>query len=378
METMQTANNQTAPRIIISGGGTGGHIFPAIAIANALKAAYPDAEILFVGAEGKMEMEKVPVAGYHIVGLPVVGLQRTFSLKNLLLPFKLMKSIRKASIIISDFRPDVVVGVGGYASGPVLWSAQQKHIPTLIQEQNSYAGLTNKILGKRAKCICTAYQGMERFFAKDKIVLTGNPIRQDLFHLDELRTEALKFFGLDPAKKTILLLGGSLGARTMNESAAASLQALQAADVQMIWQTGKFYFEQARQQQAATNNDQIKVHAFIYRMDYAFAAADMVVSRAGAGTVSELCVVGKPAILVPSPNVSEDHQTKNAMALVNQQAAIMVSDHEAKNTLFNQALSLLHDQSSQQHLRNNIRQLALPDAAKTIAKIIVGLVKKKQ
>lgn len=364
-------------KIIISGGGTGGHIYPAVSIANALRKADSEVDILFVGAEGKMEMEKVPAAGYPIVGLPVAGLQRRLTLKNFLLPFKVLKSLRKASAVIKNFKPNVVVGVGGYASGPVLWVAGRKGIPTLIQEQNSYAGVTNKLLAKRAKLICVAYEGMERFFPKTKLLLTGNPIRQDLFNLNEIRNEAQTFFNLNPSKKTILLLGGSLGARTINESVLAAIDLLKSTNVQLIWQTGKFYFDKARAEwERQGKPDNIKVYDFIYKMDYAFAAADVIVSRAGAGTISELCMVAKPCILVPSPNVSEDHQTKNAMALVNKQAALLVTDADAREHLVLQALQLLANGEQMQNLGANIATLAMPDAADRIAAEILKLAKR--
>ena len=331
-------------KVIISGGGTGGHIYPAISIANALKKADSNIEILFVGAEGKMEMEKVPAAGYDIIGLPVSGIQRRLTLKNLAVPFKLIKCINRANAIIKSFKPNVAVGVGGYASGPLLRQAANKGIPTVLQEQNSYAGLTNKLLAKKAKVICVAYEGMERFFPKEKIIVTGNPIRQDLYDLESIHVEAKEFFKLNPLKKTVLLLGGSLGARTMNESVLAAMDLLKSAGVQLIWQTGKYYYQKALDEWSKYNNDDIKVYDFIYRMDYAYAAADVVISRAGAGTISELCMVGKPCILVPSPNVSEDHQTKNAMALVNKQAALLVHDVEARQRLITRTLELLIDE----------------------------------
>ncbi len=358
-------------KVIISGGGTGGHIFPAVSIANALKERCPEADILFVGAEGRMEMEKVPAAGYRIVGLPVAGLQRRLTAKNLLLPLKIWKSIRKASAIIDEFKPDVVVGVGGYASGPVLWSAQRKGIPTVIQEQNSYAGMTNKILAKKAKKICVAYDGMERFFPAGNIVFTGNPVRQDLRRDDgSLRAEAAAFFGLDPAKKTVLVVGGSLGARTLNQAMTQALPQLNNEAVQWIWQTGKAYFNTAT---ALPKNDIVKVYDFIYRMDYAFAAADVVVSRAGAGTISELCIVAKPCIFVPSPNVSEDHQTKNAQALVNKQSAVMVSDAEAPQQLIDKALQLVNNNAQLTSLRTNMSALAKPNAANDIVEELLKL-----
>ncbi|GHU95600.1 UDP-N-acetylglucosamine--N-acetylmuramyl-(pentapeptide) pyrophosphoryl-undecaprenol N-acetylglucosamine transferase [Bacteroidia bacterium] len=361
--------------IIISGGGTGGHIFPAISIARALQDAGKSIQILFVGAEGRMEMEKVPAAGYAIKGLPIAGIQRNALWKNVKLPFKILRSLNKASKIISDFKPDAVVGVGGYASAPVLWVAQNKGIPTLIQEQNSYAGLSNKLLARRAKKICVAYEGMERFFKKRKIIFTGNPVRQDLQNVGNLRSQALAHFGLDANKKTIVILGGSLGARTLNQSVLAHWQKIVATkQIQVIWQVGKLYEKLIAEQLKNKSIDNIHIVSFIQRMDYAFAAADLVISRAGAGTISELCVVGKPCILVPSPNVSEDHQTKNAMALVQKQAAVMVTDTAAPATLIHTALHLLQDSERLQGLAKNIAALALPDAAKEIAQKVLQLI----
>ena len=358
-------------RVIISGGGTGGHIFPAIAIADALREIEPSTEILFVGAEGKMEMEKVPAAGYRIEGLPVAGLQRRLSLKNLAVPFKLAKSIGRAGAILRQFKPDVVAGVGGYASAPVLWKARQMGIPSLIQEQNSYAGLTNKILGRRASVICTAYEGMERFFPADKIILTGNPVRKDLQTVGKLRAEAIDFFKLDPSKQTLLVIGGSLGARTLNESVDNGLCAVNAAGVQLIWQTGRFYFDRARQ--ASAGFDNVRTTDFIQRMDYAYAAADLIVSRAGAGTISELCLVGKPAILVPSPNVAEDHQTKNAEALAHKGAVMMITDSRARTLLIAEALNVINNETTKTCMSGHLLKFALPNAAETIAREIVGL-----
>lgn len=358
-------------KVIISGGGTGGHIFPAIAIANALTRLITDVEILFVGAEGKMEMEKVPAAGYRIEGLPIEGLLRRLTLKNLSLPFKLIKCLNKAKGIIRRFKPDAVVGVGGYASAPVLWKAQRMGIPTLIQEQNSYAGLANRILAKRASCVCTAYDGMERFFPSDKILLTGNPVRGDLLNVGSLRKEAAAFFGINPAQQTLLVTGGSLGARTLNESVEAGLAALNNAEVQLVWQTGKHFFERACNAAAGYNN--IKVFEFIRRMDYAFAVADTIVSRAGAGTVSELCIVSKPVILVPSPNVAEDHQTVNAETLVRRHAALMIADAEARRILIPEALRLLNNEDIREVLSANISRYAMPYAAETIAREIIKL-----
>lgn len=361
-------------KIIISGGGTGGHIYPAVSIANALRKKVENIEILFVGAEGRMEMEKVPAAGYKIIGLPVVGLQRRLTWKNLMLPFKLHKSLKLAGKIIKDFKPDVVVGVGGYASGPVLRKASSLKVPTLIQEQNSYAGITNKLLAKKARKICVAYEGMERFFPKDKIILTGNPVRQDLSNIDTLKSEALKFFELDATRRTILVLGGSLGARTLNESITEGFDKIEDSEYQLLWQTGKNYGETAKQLVIDKIGKNIKAHDFIYRMDYAYAAADVVISRAGAGTISELCVVGKPSILVPSPNVSEDHQTKNAQALTSKNAALMVTDSKAKTELIDAAFSLLENKEQLAELSQNISGLAMPNAANIIADEVLRLV----
>ncbi|MDR2562491.1 MAG: undecaprenyldiphospho-muramoylpentapeptide beta-N-acetylglucosaminyltransferase [Prevotellaceae bacterium] len=361
-------------RVIISGGGTGGHVFPAIAIADALREIEPKIEILFVGAEGKMEMEKVPAAGYRIEGLPVAGLQRRLTLKNLSVPFKLAKSLNRAGKILRQFKPDVVAGVGGYASAPVLWKARRMGIPSLIQEQNSYAGLTNKILGRGASVICTAYEGMERFFPADRIILTGNPVRRGLQNVGELRSEAAEFFGFDPRKQTLLVVGGSLGARTLNESVENGLSEVEKAGVQLLWQTGRHYFDRA--QQATKKYGDAKARDFIQRMDYAFALADVIVSRAGAGTISELCLVGKPAILVPSPNVAEDHQTKNAEALTRRNAAMMVADNKARNQLVPEALKLLNDKVAKKTLSKNIIKYAKPAAATTIAREIIKLASK--
>ena len=365
---------QKNKNIIISGGGTGGHIFPAISIANAIKKIEPDANILFVGALGKIEMEKVPAAGYEIIGLPIAGLQRRLTLKNISFIFKLISSLRKSKKIIKEFKPDVVVGVGGYASGPVLYKANKMKIPTLIQEQNSYAGITNKLLAKKAKKICVAYEGMEKYFPKDKIILTGNPVRQDLLDKIGSKTEALKHFELDSEKKTILVVGGSLGARTINQSVIGDFEKLGKSEFQMLWQTGKYYFEDAKKVASETNYKNIKVLDFITRMDMAYAAADIIISRAGAGTISELCLVGKPVILVPSPNVAEDHQTMNAMALVNKGAAIMIKDSEAREKLIDTTLELINDEREIKELSENIKGMALRDSAKIIAEEVLKLV----
>ena len=363
-------------RVIVSGGGTGGHIYPAVAVAEALRRRFgEEVEILFVGAEGKMEMEKVPALGYRIVGLPVAGLQRRFDLKNLAVPFKVLKSIRKARRTIRDFGADVVVGFGGYASGPVLWAAQRMGIPTVIQEQNSYAGVTNKLLAKKACKICVAYEGMEKFFPADRIVVTGNPVRQDLEEALDKREEALRFFGLSPDKKTILVVGGSLGARTINRSIQGDLDKLFASDVdvQVIWQTGRYYHEEALKHLKAYRGMPVWCSDFITRMDYAYAAADLIISRAGASSISELCLLKKPVILVPSPNVAEDHQTKNALALVDKQAAIYVKDSEAEAKLMDVALKTVADDQKLKELSDNIAKLALPDSARIIAQEVIKL-----
>lgn len=368
---------KTNPRIIISGGGTGGHIFPALSIANSLKELCPDAEILFVGAEGKMEMERVPAAGYKIIGLPVAGLQRSLSAKNLALPTKVIKSIRKAGEIIRDFKPDVAVGVGGYASAPLLWSASHKGIPCLIQEQNSYAGLTNKILAKRAKCICTAYEGMERFFPADRIILTGNPIRKEIAPATAAeREEGYRFYGLDPHKKTLFVVGGSLGCGTLNRVMRDWVEHRAAgADYQVIWQCGKGYKAGVDAFMEGRSVPNLFYTDFIKRMDLAYAVADLLVSRAGAGTISELCVAGKATIFVPSPNVAEDHQTHNAMALVEKNAAMMVRDAEADAKLLDTVEGLIDDEARLADLETNILKLARKDASEVIAKEVLKLIK---
>ncbi|WP_087149453.1 undecaprenyldiphospho-muramoylpentapeptide beta-N-acetylglucosaminyltransferase [Algoriphagus resistens] len=367
-------NEQRTYRILISGGGTGGHIYPAIAIANAWKEKHPFSEILFVGALGKMEMQKVPEAGYKIKGLPVAGLQRSLTIENLKFPFKLLKSLTQASQIIKDFNPDAVVGVGGYASGPVLYAAQVKGIPTLVQEQNSYAGLTNKILAKRAKKICVAYPEMDRFFPTDRIAYTGNPVRKDILDLSGKREKALAHFGLDPAKKTLLVLGGSLGARTLNQAVLADMQKLDNEGYQVLWQCGKFYFQEMKSRLADSGLKKIHLHEFIREMDLAYAAADVIVSRAGALSVSELSLVGKPVIFIPSPNVAEDHQTKNAMAYVSHEAALLVKDSEAVGALEQQVTKLMKDAKLSGELGRNIRNMAKPDAADAIVKEIEQLI----
>lgn len=373
------------PHIIISGGGTGGHIFPAVSIANAIKELRPGAEILFVGAEGRMEMQRVPDAGYKIIGLPVAGFDRKHLWKNFAVLVKLARSQWKARKIIKDFKPLVAVGVGGYASGPTLKTAGMMGIPTLIQEQNSYAGVTNKLLAQKACKICVAYEGMEKFFPADKIIMTGNPVRQNLFGHSITRQEAADLFGLDPAKKTILILGGSLGARTINQTLTAALETMRAhPDIQFIWQTGKIYIEQVKQAIVAFTGEAVRhphitaipnlyVTDFIKDMAKAYTLADLVISRAGAGSISEFCLLHKPVILVPSPNVAEDHQTKNALALVNKDAALYVKDAEAMEKLIPTALETVADDNRLQALSSNIARLALPDSARRIAEEVLKL-----
>ena len=364
---------ESGKRIIISGGGTGGHIFPAIAIANALRKLDPATEILFVGATGRMEMEKVPAAGYKIIGLDIQGIQRGSIIKNLQFPVKLLKSVRKALQIIKDFKPDAAVGVGGYASGPLLYAASVKGIPYLIQEQNSYAGITNKWLGKKAQKICVAYDGMDKFFPADKIIKTGNPIRKDSVEIAGKHMQALELLKLSPHKKTILVTGGSLGARTLNNSILAGLDKIIAADVQLIWQTGKFYYKSIIEKLGENYNPAIRIMEFVNRMDLAYAAADVIISRAGAGTIAELCVVKKAVILVPSPNVAEDHQTKNALALLHDNAAVFIPDRDAEVKLVDKALELLNDKSKLKILSDNIGKLAMPDADEVIAKEVMKI-----
>ncbi|MDD4922502.1 MAG: undecaprenyldiphospho-muramoylpentapeptide beta-N-acetylglucosaminyltransferase [Bacteroidales bacterium] len=363
-------------RIIVSGGGTGGHIFPAISIANALKAQCPDAKILFVGAEGRMEMERVPAAGYEIVGLPIRGFDRSHLLNNIKTLYMVLKSMVKARRIIKDFKPIVAVGVGGYASGPLLRAAAALGVPTVIQEQNSYAGVTNKLLAAKAAKICVAYPNMERFFPKDKILLTGNPVRQDLLEGENLKQKGQEFYKLDPNRKTLLIVGGSLGARTINESVMGALDELEAVeDVQVIWQTGKYYYQQILERLKGRELHHVQVHEFVNQMNYAYAAADLIISRAGASSISELCLLQKAVILVPSPNVAEDHQTKNALALVNEDAAVMIRDQDARKELMKKALELIHQQESLNHLSKNIFGLAQQNSAGRIADEILKLIK---
>ena len=366
-------------KAIISGGGTGGHIFPAIAIANAIKKRWPEAEILFIGAKGRMEMEKVPAAGYKIEALPIAGLQRSLKPKalwqNLQLPFKVLRSQTKVRRIIRRFHPDIVVGVGGYASQPTLECASRMGLPTLLQEQNSYPGLTNKTLAKRARKICVAYEGLERFFPKEKIVLTGNPVREAIEKSQVSREEGLEAFGLNPERRTILSVGGSLGARSINNMILAHLNQFKEKDIQILWQTGRWQYDEAVQAvEKAGVGEWVKVHQFIQRMDQAYAAADVVISRAGAIAISELCLVGKPSVLIPSPNVAEDHQTKNAMALVTKGAAMMVRDDACKEKGLSVVFDLLGSHTKQEQMSAAIRKMGRPEAADRIAEEIEKIV----
>ncbi|MCQ2246277.1 MAG: undecaprenyldiphospho-muramoylpentapeptide beta-N-acetylglucosaminyltransferase [Bacteroidaceae bacterium] len=361
-------------RIIISGGGTGGHIFPAVSIANAIRQQHPEAKILFVGAEGRMEMQRVPAAGYEIKGLPVAGFDRKRLWRNISVLIKLFKSQKLAKKIIKDFKPMAAVGVGGYASGPTLKMAQKMGIPTLLQEQNSYAGVTNKLLAKKAKKICVAYDGMERFFPAESIIKTGNPVRQGLLDSKVTREEGIQSFGLDPNKKTILLIGGSLGARTINESVLNHLDLIRTSGAQFIWQTGKYYSEEIKNRLKDEQNlEMLHVTDFISDMDKAYAAADLVISRAGAGSISEFCLLKKPVILVPSPNVAEDHQTKNALALVEKDAALYVKDAEAKDTLLQLAVNTVSQAEKLISLGRNIEKLAYNNSANIIAEEVYKL-----
>lgn len=363
-------------RVIISGGGTGGHIFPAISIANALKAIDDKTELLFVGAVGKMEMQKVPEAGYKIIGLDIQGIKRKAIVENFLLPWKLLKSIVRSLSIIREFKPDVVVGVGGYASGPLLLAARIKRVPYLIQEQNSYAGITNKWLAGGAAKICVAFEGMEKYFPAKKIMLTGNPVRKDLLDIQHKRDEAFEHFHLNKEIPTVLVVGGSLGAKSLCDGMLFKIDRIIEADFQIIWQTGKAYFERTNKVIKRIVTKRIKVMQFVQRMDLAYAAADLVVSRAGAGTISELCLVKKPVILIPSPNVAEDHQTKNAMALVKKHAAIIVKDDVARTELADIVMDLLKNEEKRNFLANNIAGLAMHNSAETIAKEVIKLSEK--
>ncbi len=356
-------------RIIIGGGGTGGHVFPAIAIAGALREVMPESVILFVGAEGRIEMEKVPEAGFDITGLPVAGFHRKKLWKNVMFFPKLFRSVLKSARIISEFRPDLAVGVGGYASGPILRAAAKRNIPVMIQEQNSYAGVTNRLLARKAKQIFVAYDGMERYFPAEKIVFTGNPVRPGILGCRGKREEGLKFFGLDGRRKTVLVIGGSLGARTINRSLEKNMGDF-GKDVQVIWQTGKIYFDEVKEMIGTGGAENILIRPFIREMDLAYAVADVIISRAGAGTISELAVAGKPVILVPSPNVAEDHQTKNALALVHKKAALHVPDDQAESMLVDECNRLLADKNMMAELSENILKLAVPNAAARIAEEI--------
>jgi UDP-N-acetylglucosamine--N-acetylmuramyl-(pentapeptide) pyrophosphoryl-undecaprenol N-acetylglucosamine transferase len=358
-------------KFILSGGGTGGHIYPAIAIANELKSRFPNADILFVGAQDKMEMQKVPQAGYPIQGLWIAGLQRRLTLDNALFPVKLVSSLLKSRQIIKQFKPDVVIGTGGFASGPLLQMANNAGIPTVIQEQNSFPGITNKLLSKKANAICVAYENLERFFPKEKIVLTGNPVRQDLIAIDDKRAEGQAHFKLDPNKKTILILGGSLGARRINQLIEKELKFFASQDVQLLWQCGKLYFEEYQKY----NSKNVQVMAFIERMDLVYAAADIVISRAGASSVSELCIVGKPVIFIPSPNVAEDHQTKNAKSVADKNGAILIRESELDAAFESTFSDLIANESKQLELSQHIKKLALPNATKAIVEEIQKLIK---
>ncbi|WP_276133652.1 undecaprenyldiphospho-muramoylpentapeptide beta-N-acetylglucosaminyltransferase [Polluticoccus soli] len=359
-------------RVIIAGGGTGGHIFPAVAIAHALQRLQPDTELLFVGALGKMEMEKVPQEGFKIVGLDIAGFNRSNMLKNLMLPFKIFKSHLKAKSIIKEFQPNAVVGVGGFASFPMLNAAQSMGVPTLVQEQNSYAGKSNKILGKKAKAVCVAYEHMEKFFPADKLILAGNPVRKVISGSTVSRSEGQAFFKLDPNRKTILIVGGSLGAKSINEAIDAGLADLTKGDVQLVWQTGKPYFEQAKKA-AEPYGDKVRVFEFIRDMDKAYAAADMIVSRAGALAIAEMCIAAKPVIFVPYPYAAEDHQTSNAMALVEHNAAQMVKDNETKTELVKKIKALLHNASMQEIMQQSLKKMAIKDADERIAAKIIEI-----
>ncbi|MCX7546857.1 undecaprenyldiphospho-muramoylpentapeptide beta-N-acetylglucosaminyltransferase [Xanthomarina sp. F1114] len=365
-------NNKTY-KIILSGGGTGGHIYPAIAIANELKQRFPDAEFLFVGAKDRMEMDKVPQAGYKIEGLWISGIQRELTLKNLSFPFKLISSLFKARKIINRFKPNVVIGTGGFASGPLLQVANSKGIPSLIQEQNSFPGITNKLLSKNADKICVAYDGLERFFPESKIIKTGNPVRQDLLNIDSKREKALEYFELSKEKKTLVVLGGSLGARRINELIEKELDFILIHNMQIIWQCGKLYYDQYK---IYDNTRNIQVHDFLNNMDLVYAAADVIVSRAGASSVSELCIVGKPVIFIPSPNVAEDHQTKNAMALVNEKAAMVINEADLDVDFENGFSQLMASPEKQELLSKNIKKLALVDATKHIVDEVEKLLNK--
>lgn len=363
-------------KIIISGGGTGGHIFPALAIAGELKSRFPETEILFVGATGRMEMEKVPAAGFSIIGLPVMGMPRKPGMNTIRFMIRLMQSMIQARRIVKKFKPDLAIGVGGYASGPLLRAATARNVPALIQEQNSYAGVTNKLLSRKVQRICVAYEGMERFFPSEKIVLTGNPVRKNLLINDATREEALLHFGMAGAKRVVLITGGSLGARSINNAVLRNLDLIRNSDIQFIWQTGSIYYDEMVAKTAANKPDNLHIHKFLDRMELAYTAADLVISRAGAGTISELCLTGKPAILVPSPNVAEDHQTRNAMALADRQAAVMIRDNEIDERLIRETIALAADNHLLKSMADNIKKMALPEATAQIVDEALKLVRK--
>ncbi len=365
---------KNSPKIIISGGGTGGHVFPAIAIANAIREIAPDSDILFVGAEGKIEMQKVPAAGYKIIGLPVAGFQRKLSLKNFVVIFKLVKSLLKAKKIIKDFNPQLAIGVGGYASGPVLKSAERRGITTLLQEQNSYAGVTNKLLAKKASIICVAYSGLGKYFPEDKIILTGNPVRKNIIDNKTTALQGKERFGFSVDDKVVLVLGGSLGARTLNESILKNLDNISDSNVKYIWQSGPYYYKAMHEKLEESGARNVQLFDFISEMDMVYAAADVIISRAGAGTISELCLLGKPVILVPSPNVAEDHQTKNAKALEDKGAALLIKDSDAREILYEKTISLIDDLDRRNSMSEAILKLAIPDSAERIAREALKLI----
>jgi UDP-N-acetylglucosamine--N-acetylmuramyl-(pentapeptide) pyrophosphoryl-undecaprenol N-acetylglucosamine transferase len=365
-------------KVIVSGGGTGGHIFPAVSIANELRDRFPETEILFVGALGKMEMERVPAAGYQIVGLPVMGFPRKPSFKMITFFKMLYQSMRLANKIIADFKPDVAIGVGGFASGPVLKAAVKKRVPAVLQEQNSYAGVTNKLLASKVNKICVAYPHMERYFPAEKIILTGNPIRKNLIDVIVNKEEAQNYFRLDGKKPVVLIVGGSLGARTLNESVMANLELIRTSEAHIIWQTGGYYYKEMLERLGSNCPENLQPMEFVSRMDLAYAVADVVISRAGAGTISELCLLSKPSVLVPSPNVAEDHQTKNAMALVENQAALLIKDADSKRDLLTETFKLLDDKPRLKSLSENIQKLGRPNAAKDIVDVILEVVERRK
>ncbi|MDH5365364.1 MAG: undecaprenyldiphospho-muramoylpentapeptide beta-N-acetylglucosaminyltransferase [Cyclobacteriaceae bacterium] len=364
-------DKQRPYRFIITGGGTGGHIYPAIAVANTIRDKHPETKILFVGANGKMEMQKVPEAGYNIVGLWISGIQRRITLENIFFPLKVIVSYLKARKIIKDFKPDVVIGFGGYASGPIMMAANSMNVPSIIQEQNSYAGLANKRMSKKAKKVCVAYEGMDKYFDSTKVVLTGNPVRKDIINVERKRDEAIKHFGFDENKKTILVLGGSLGARTINNAIIKDIDKIIDTDVQLIWQTGRFYYDEMKNKLIGHNTTNVRMSAFIKEMDLAYSAADVVVSRAGALSISELCLAKKPVILIPSPNVTEDHQTKNAMALMKNEAAKLIKDKNAVGQLVDEVIGLVYNEKMCQLMAYNISKMGMPNAANNIMKVAI-------